>query len=59
MVKSLLSDEARAARAAYVREYRRKHPEKVARWEAARWERKAKQLREAAEHEEKGNSNNA
>ncbi len=40
-----LTKEARAARAAYMREWRRKHPEKQREYDAARWERRAAQIR--------------
>ena len=49
-----LSPEARLARARYMREWRRKNPEKVREYTARKWERKAQQNaaeREAAENE--------
>ena len=36
-----LTKEARAARAAYMREWRKKNPEKHREYDAAKWERKA------------------
>lgn len=36
-----LTKEARAARAAYMREWRKKNPEKQREYDAAKWERKA------------------
>jgi hypothetical protein len=41
-----LSKEAKRARAAYMREYRRKHPEKIKEIEQRKWERKAVELAE-------------
>lgn len=41
-----LTKEARAARAAYLREWRRKHPEKQSEYTARKWERKAQQIKE-------------
>ena len=43
-----MSKEARAARAAYLREWRRKHPEKQREYTARKWERKAQQIAAAA-----------
>ena len=43
-----MSKEARAARAAYLREWRRKHPGKESEYTARKWERKAQQIAEAA-----------
>jgi hypothetical protein len=43
MTKIELSDEAREAKNKYLREYRRRNPEKVKRYAAEHWERKAKQ----------------
>ncbi len=43
-----MSKEARAARAAYLREWRRKHPEKQSEYTARKWERKAQQIAAAA-----------
>lgn len=40
-----LTKEARAARAAYMREWRKKNPEKQREYDAAKWERKAAQHR--------------
>lgn len=45
---SELSPAAKAARSAYTKEYRRKHPEKVAAWNKAHWERRAAMLAQAA-----------
>ena len=41
-----LSPEARAARAAYMREWRKKNPEKSQEYKARQWEKKAQQIRE-------------
>jgi len=49
-----LTPEARAARAKYMREWRRKNPEKQREYEAKKWENKAakiKEEREAASNE--------
>lgn len=43
-----MTDEARAARAAYTREYRHRNPDKVKKWRASYWERKAAALAEKA-----------
>lgn len=43
-----MSKEARAARAAYLREWRKKHPEKQGEYTARKWERKAQQIKERA-----------
>lgn len=40
-----LTPEARAARNAYMREYRRKNPDKVRQYEINRWERRAEKIR--------------
>ena len=39
--KTALSEEARAARNAYHREWRKKHPEKMREYYLKRWEKKA------------------
>ena len=47
-----LTKEAREARAAYMREWRKRHPEKAQEYNARMWERKAERARlerEAAE----------
>ena len=41
-----LTKEARAARAAYMREWRKKNPEKQREYDAAKWERKAAAAKE-------------
>lgn len=49
-----LTPEARAARAKYMRDWRRKNPDKQREYEAKKWERKASQIkaqREAANEE--------
>lgn len=46
-----LTAEARAARAKYMREWRKKNPEKQREYEAKKWERKGQQIREAREAE--------
>ena len=47
MVK--LSPEARAARAKYMREWRKKNPDKRDEYEARKWEKKAEQMRKERE----------
>lgn len=50
-----MTPEARAARAKYMREWRRKNPEKQREYEAKKWERKADKIkaeREAAANEQ-------
>lgn len=37
----VMTPEARAARASYMREWRRRNPEKTKRYEREKWERKA------------------
>lgn len=44
-----LTIEARAARAKYMREWRKKNPEKQREYDAKKWERKAAQIRQARE----------
>lgn len=52
-----MTPEAKKARAKYLREWRRKNPEKQKEYDARKWERKAEKLkadrtdREAAENE--------
>lgn len=51
-----LSEEARQARNAYGREYRRKHPEKVREYNRNYWEKKAQGLQpETLEQTRSGN----
>lgn len=38
-----MNEQARKAQAAYIREYRRKHPEKVRKWRENYWNKKAEQ----------------
>ena len=50
-----MTPEARAARARYMREWRRKNPEKQREYDAKKWERKAAEIkreREAASNEQ-------
>ena len=50
-----LTPEARAARAKYMREWRKKNPEKQREYDAKKWERKGQQIkaeREAAASEQ-------
>lgn len=49
-----LTAEARAARAKYMREWRKKNPDKQREYEAKKWERKGQQIREAREAAENG-----
>lgn len=49
-----MTKEARAARAEYMREWRKKNPGKQSEYDAKKWERKGEQIRqerEAAAHE--------
>lgn len=46
-----LSAEARKARAAYMREWRRKNPGKQKEYDAKKWERKAEMLKMARQEE--------
>lgn len=46
-----LSAEARKARAAYMREWRRKNPGKQREYDAKKWERKAEMLKMARQEE--------
>lgn len=39
----ILSEEAKKARAIYIREWRKKNPDKVQEYEARRWEKKAQE----------------
>lgn len=41
-----MTPEARAARAKYMREWRRKNPEKQRKYDVGKWERKGQQMRE-------------
>ena len=43
-----LSPEAKRARSEYTKKYRAAHPEAVRRWNANHWERKARELAQAA-----------
>lgn len=57
MPRPRLTPEARAARAKYMREWRKKNPDKVQEYDLRKWEKKAdriRQEREAAEDIEKG-----
>lgn len=49
MQKSVLSDEARKARAAYKKAWREANPEKVAEYERRFWEKKAREAQAADE----------
>ena len=49
-----MTPEARAARAKYMREWRKKNPEKQREYDAKKWERKGEQIR--AEREAAANS---
>lgn len=42
----MMSKEAKAARAAYMREWRKRNPEKKKQYEEAQWERKARKIKE-------------
>ena len=44
-----MTPEAKAARAAYMREWRRKNPEKQREYEAKKWENKAARIRQERE----------
>ena len=44
-----MTPEARAARAKYMREWRRKNPEKQREYEAKKWENKAAKIKEERE----------
>lgn len=44
-----LSPDARAARAKYMREWRKKNPEKVREYDTRHWERSGQRLREERE----------
>ncbi|MBR4824793.1 MAG: hypothetical protein IKZ86_08330 [Spirochaetaceae bacterium] len=50
-----MTPEARAARAKYMREWRKKNPEKQREYDAKKWERKGQQIR--AEREAANNGN--
>lgn len=47
-----MSKEAKAARAAYMREWRKRNPEKKKQYEEAQWERKAKLMKQEKEKNE-------
>ena len=47
-----LTPEARAARARYMREWRRKNPDKQREYEAKKWENKAAQIKREKEQAE-------
>ena len=47
--KMAMTPEARAARAKYMREWRKKNPEKQREYDAKKWERKGQQIREERE----------
>ena len=49
-----LSEEARKARNAYYREWRKKNPEKVKQANEKFWKKKAKEMQEQAEQEAEG-----
>lgn len=49
--KKQLTPEARAARAAYLREWRKRHPGKQAEYTRRSWERKAEQIREQTQQD--------
>ena len=44
-----MTKEARAARAKYMREWRKKNPEKQHEYDAKKWERKGQQIRQERE----------
>lgn len=44
-----MTQEAKAARAAYMREWRKKNPEKVREYEARKWERRAEKEKKEKE----------
>ena len=48
-----LSQEAKEARNAYYREWRKKNPEKMKRYQEKYWKKKAQKMQEQAEKEEK------
>ena len=48
-----LSQEAKEARNAYYREWRKKNPEKMKRYQENYWKKKAQKMQEQAEKEEK------
>ena len=50
-----MTAEARAARARYMREWRKRNPEKQRQYSAAKWERKAAQYRAEKEAGNNGN----
>lgn len=52
-----MTEEARKARAEYLRAWRAAHPEKNKQYQAAFWERKAEQNKIIADSEKQDNSN--
>lgn len=46
-----MSDEARAARNAYLRSYRKANPERVSKWNATYWQRRAERTTADSEGE--------
>lgn len=48
MAQVQMTDEAKAARAAYMREWRRRNPEKQREYEARKWQRVADREKEGA-----------
>jgi len=49
-----MTPEARAARAKYMREWRKKNPEKQREYDAKKWERKGQQIRAERERAAEG-----
>lgn len=47
-----MTEEARAARNAYLRKWAREHPEKIREYAARHWEKKAAQMKEYLEGKE-------
>ena len=54
MGKIELSEKAKAARAQYMRDYRKRNPEREAATKARYWERKAAQIQATADEEKEG-----
>ena len=52
-----MTKEARAARAKYMREWRKKNPEKQREYDAKKWERKGQQIRQEREAAEMRGNN--
>ena len=52
-----MTPEARAARAKYMREWRKKHPEKQREYEENKWERKGAEIRKEREATANGTAN--